>query len=600
MFNRMTTAAGVLMTLGLTALAAAGPTQPDVTLKDNGATVELSNGLISATIVKDGASIRSMRFKGIDMLNDGYYSMDGGKNYRRPGHCIYSVKVNTPDMVDIAMKRVWKDEPQAFDIDCHYVLRRGDTGIYAYALLSHPANYPATSYGEWRYVWKLNNDTLEHIYTDDQRQWQMQSSKDTFEPTPIKEIIKLTSGIRAGQYDCKYDFNCSYYKVGAWGHASDKNKVGAFIVLGSQEFFNDGPTKQDLNAASGINHIHFGMNHYNGSNPKLAAGEAWQKMFGPFLLYCNSGATADACWADAKAKVKTEHDAWPYAWLTNYAPYPSQNQRGAATGTFRVADALQPQVTGANAWIGLCQPPAGGNWQFDSMNYQYWTRVGPDGSFTIPHVRPGDYTLYAFTDGEVGELQQAGVHVDAGQTTRLNTVTWTPVHPGKTIAWQIGTPDRTATEFRHGDDYFHGYVWQKLDKEFPNPIDYTIGKSQPRDLPYAHTRYGDSTQPNVWNIHFNLNQAPAGDATLVLSIASAYRAKVNVAANGKTIATVTPAVQGGNALLREAIHAKYCFENVKIPANALKAGANTISLSFPPTRDVQAHIMYDSISLELP
>src|SRR5438067_2075245 len=33
------------------------------------------------------------------------------------------------------------------------------------------------------------------------------------------------------------------------------------------------PSAQDLNAAADINHIHFGMNHYNGSNPHIAAGE---------------------------------------------------------------------------------------------------------------------------------------------------------------------------------------------------------------------------------------------------------------------------------------------------------------------------------------
>ena len=93
----------------------------------------------------------------------------------------------------------------------------------------------------------------------------MPTSQDTFEHTGIREIIKITSGARAGKFDCKYDFNANYWDLGCWGHASDKNKVGGWIVLGSHEFFNDGPTKQDLNAASGIYHIHFGLDHGHGT-----------------------------------------------------------------------------------------------------------------------------------------------------------------------------------------------------------------------------------------------------------------------------------------------------------------------------------------------
>src|SRR6202011_2384872 len=109
-------------------------------------------------------------------------------------------------------------------------------------------------------------------FVDDRRQWQMPSAADRLEPTGIKEISKVLTGPRAGRFDCKYDFNANYWDLGCWGHASDKNKVGAWIVLGSHEFFNDGPTKQDLTAASGINHIHFGMDHYNGSAIHVAAG----------------------------------------------------------------------------------------------------------------------------------------------------------------------------------------------------------------------------------------------------------------------------------------------------------------------------------------
>ncbi len=63
--------------------------------------------------------------------------------------------------------------------------------------------------------------------------------------------------------------------------------------------------------------------------------------------------------------------------------------------------------------------------------------------------------------------------------------------------------------------------------------------------------------------------------------------------------TITPTVQGGDALLRESIHAKYCVEYATIPTGRLHAGNNTISLVVPAD-SADAHVMYDYLNLELP
>jgi rhamnogalacturonan endolyase len=587
-----------------------GSTGPDVTLADKGGAIVMDNGIVTVTINKARASVTSLRYQGHEMANGIYYSMDGGATYSNPSACVYTAKVATPDMADISLKSVWNNNRhQAVDIDCHYVLRRGASGVYCYAILDHPASYPDTGFGEWRMVWKLSNDLLEKIYVDALRHWQMPSGVDyaTAEHTGIKEIVKLTTGVRAGMYDCKYDFSASYYDIGCWGHASDRNHIGGWMVLGGYDFFNDGPMKQDLNAASGINHIHFGMDHYNASGYHIAAGQSWSKIFGPFLLYCNhSDLGADACWADAKQQVLAEKSAWPYTWLTDNPLYPPVSQRGSVSGQFIVHDPLKPALTGANAWIGLAQPPPGGNWQFDSMHYEYWVKTDAAGNFTIPYVRPGTYTLSAFLTGAVSEYTQTGVQVGAGSRNNLGSVTWSVPHNGTKLAWEIGVPDRTAAEFRHGTDYFHGYVWQNFSKEWPNPLDYTIGKSNPAtDWNYAQTPYVQGTQisPWKWRIHFTLDSVPsAGNATLTLAIASAQRAQINVYANDEAtpLATVKPAVQGGNALLRESIHAKYCVNYVPIPVSKLKTGDNVITLEFPATRGADAHVMYDYVNLELP
>lgn len=582
---------------------------PDVTLTDNGAAVVLANGIVTATVTKSNAKITSLMYRGYQMVNTAsngyiYYSMAGP--YEQPSNCVYSIKTLTPDMVDISMKRT--RSAHNVDIEIHYVLRRGDSGLYTYAILDHPANYPAAGIGEWRMVWKFPSDRLERIYVDDLRNWEMPSAYDVSraERTSIAEVIKLTTGVRAGKYDCKYEYSANYRDLGTWGHASDARGIGAWLVFGSHEFFNDGPTKNDLTSADRIIHVHFGMNHYNGSSTRVAAGERWRKMWGPYMLYLNECPDGgDACWADAQARAQAEKAAWPYAWLTGNSEYPPANGRGTVTGRFMVNDALKPKLSGAGAWVGVAQPDAGGNWQFESKRYQYWVKADDDGNFSIPNIRPGVYTLYAFTDGAVGEYSRANVTVTAGRTTALDDVTWRVPHPGSSLAWEIGVPDRTAKEFWHGStDYYEAFLWEQFPNEFPNPLEYTVGVSDwTTDWNYAHGGYPTDGSPWKWRINFNLSSVPdSGNATLTLAWAGTDHARMDVYVNdeSRTLASFYPSVGGGNALIREGIHAKYGVDYVTIPVSRLQVGVNTITLVQGRSAARGDHVMYDYISLEMP
>jgi rhamnogalacturonan endolyase len=590
----------------------------DVTLTDNGSTITLANGIVTATIGKTNGQITSMKFGTLETVSGNvYYSMDGGSSYQQPGPCVYSVTTQTGDMTDLSFFQVYTNQPHAFDIDIHYVMRSGDSGVYSYAVLSHPANYPATSVGEWRTVWKHPNDgfdfTFENIFVDDLRPRQAPSYHDmvTASPTPIAEVVYLNTGVRAGTYFGKYDYSAEYNKIGTWGHASNVNQAGVWVVLGSFEFLNDGPTKQDLTLSESYTLLHYGRNHYGGSGTSVAAGESWSKIYGPWLMYLNScPGSADDCWIDAQSKAQTEQAMWPYPWLTANSDYPQESGRGTVNGTFTANDALKPTVSGANAWVGLARPDPGGNWQDESKGYQYWIQADSVGNFSIAHVRPGMYTLYAFVSGAVGEYSRASVTVSAGVTTSLGNVTWNVVHPGNSIAWEIGVPDRSAAEFWHGHDYFQAFLYDNFADEFPNPLNYTVGTSNwATDWNYVHSAYrvGGVNNPWPWNINFNLDSVPAsGNATLTLAWASTNSAAVQVFVNdpdmlNPALADFFPSVGGGNALIREGIHAKYGLDYVTIPVSLLQPGANTITLL--QRRGISGtanHVMYDYINLELP
>src|SRR5260370_18838669 len=114
----------------------------------------------------------------------------------------------------------------------HDGLRRGNTGLYVYAILDHPPSYPATSVGEWRMVWWMPADAttflMERIYVDGLRNWEMPSVYDLnhAEPTSIAEIIRLTTGVRAGRYDGKYENSVRYVYVATYCNPSNVTNVG--------------------------------------------------------------------------------------------------------------------------------------------------------------------------------------------------------------------------------------------------------------------------------------------------------------------------------------------------------------------------------------
>ena len=337
----------------------------NVTLAHHGEEYTLANGNMAATILEPEGSVVSLKYHGTNLVASSgkhdqiYWSMDGGKSYQNPAGMKCTVKSDTPEMADVGCKETYNGtQPHAFDIEIHYCLRRGMTGLYVYAILSHPASYPATSVGEWRIVWQTPDSggkwLLEKIYVDKTRHW-VYPTKDEADhalATPIKEITIMRSGPWQNRGESKYTYAANYEDIGTFGFASDIHKLGAWTVMGAFEYYNDGPRKQDLTALEGGMTHHFGRNHFGDTGIAVAAGEQWSKIFGPFLLYANSGQEGDALWHDAQAQSAAEQAAWPYAWLTGVPEYPSEAERGSATGTFAISDAFKPAASVKGAWIG--------------------------------------------------------------------------------------------------------------------------------------------------------------------------------------------------------------------------------------------------------
>ena len=618
------------------------PDAGSVTVVDNGATVTMKNAKVAITITKATAAITSIMYNGKNLLQGGY---NGGQlywswnmpGYQNPSGCTYTLTADPHNNnfdygeIKLSMKADSAASTAALDMDIYYSLTRDASGIYASATLKHPATYGhANPGGEFRmagypgstFNW-LSVDSLRNKLMADNNDWGTPVALSTAPP----ENMLLTTGIRAHTYECKYDYSADFGDQDAWGWSSTTDNVGLWMTAPSKEYYNGGPMKRELMCHGSptilnmLNGQHYGM----GEDGGIQANEDWEKTFGPFLIYCNSvpagtaGAPA-ALWKDAVAQAKKEQAAWPYSWYTN-ASYVQESGRGAITGTLAVIDPDATSTSAANIWVGVAAQPANdpsADFQHWSKNYQFWVKTDANGNFTIPHVLPGTYNFYAFGPGVAGQLTLNNyVTVTAGNTNALGTVNWTPARTAATV-WEIGTPDRSAKEFYHGNDWFvsdntvnaDSTNWAKFrdyTAEFPDDVNFTIGKSKAAtDWNYVmpfDKGYNQTTSP-VWTINFNLAAAPAAGSTVSLYVALAanFSAALITSVNGVNITSPsTGAVFGSksDAMIRMGIHGAFTDVRFNFPAGSLHAGANTISFTERLTGGATSgDLMFDYIRLE--
>jgi rhamnogalacturonan endolyase len=251
------------------------------------------------------------------------------------------------------------------------------------------------------------------------------------------------------------------------------------------------------------------------------------------------------------------------------------------------------------------------DWQTDAKHYEFWVRGEENGSFRIPDVRPGKYTLHAFAEGILGEYAKTDIAIEPGKTVALGNLEWTPVRHGKQV-WEIGIPNRTGAEFAKGDDYAHDGMFLLYAKLFPTDVNYVIGKSDySKDWYFEHVPHNENPdakpagyntgaapgRATPWSVTFDLAQAPQGQAHLRLAIASASTREIAVEVNGQPVGKVDQLV-GDGAIARNGITGIWREKHVAFDAAALKAGTNVLKLTVP-AGSTTSGVIYDYLRLEL-
>lgn len=604
-----------------------------VVVSEDAETATLANGVIAASVRKANGNLISLRFHGSELMSRGqgywniYGNIPGQKNTEQKSTpSVFRVSQNPAQnggaLGEITLRFPYHGQTNTvpLDIEIRYTLHRGDSALYGWTIADHSPQYPAFNIEVSTLVLKLNPAVFDYLTVDSRRQGEMITGTDWVngELLNLREARRITTGKFKGRIEHKYDYAAMFSETPAYGWSSSAYKLGIWIVNPSLEYINGGPIKVELTghidgkptlpADPTLLFVWHGS-HYGGRGIPINAGEKWRKIVGPFAIYCNARETHTAMWHDALARAKQEQQAWPYAWAEADG-FEHAQQRGSVSGQLQVHDTQAPNANAGNAWVGLAQPPyearLGRNapitidWQIDGKNYQYWTRADATGRFTITNARPGRYTLYAFTDGVLGDFSRADVEVAKGKTNELGELIWTPVRYGRQI-WEIGIPNRSAEEFRHGDHYWQWGLYNLYPQEFSNDVDFVIGKSDwRRDWNYAQPPRPASNgrwTNTTWRIRFNMNHSPRGIATLRLAICGARGGPVDVAINGRAIGSTGELPESG-VMHRDGIRGVEILRDLKFDAAYLTSGTNVIELT-KHARTWTDGVLYDYLRLEL-
>jgi rhamnogalacturonan endolyase len=618
---------GFAITSGGTKAAAADQpiaNGPAVTIAEDAASFTLSNGTVTAQVSKRTGGITSLIYKGTETLYTasgsvgGYWSQDATGGASAATSITIDPKSNNGDRAEVSVKGIDRADI-ACDIEFRICLERGESGVYFYCIFDHLPQYPGASMPESRWVGKLA----------DYFNWTEEDSDQGMREVPKQMIGHL------------YKFAGSPFENRAYGWASPEKGIGIWLINASTEYIGGGATKTDFLAHRDTNEIaapcilnFWKGSHFGNGTVGLAAGERWTKIIGPMFLYCNSGTDPHAMYGDAKTIAQAEIAKWPYDWVRG-VDYAQRADRTNVTGHIALVDPLMPDAKISNLLVGLAHPayaPAGSgragrgganpagpganagrlvDWQSDAKYYQYWAHGQDNGDFSIPNVPAGTYTLHAISDGVLGEFSQADVTVQPGKPLDLGKLTWTPVRRG-TQLWEIGIPNRNAKEFTYGDKYFDPNSELLYPRMFPNDVNFTIGKSDPKkdwfyeQLPHATDDTGKlngnagvtgTGRATPYNIHFDLPAAPTGKATLRVAICGSGARAIAVTVNDKPAGQID--LMGNDTVItRQGSQGIWYEREVPFDAAMMKQGGNVMTLTVP-AGPVNNGVLYDYLRLEL-
>ncbi|MCB2353749.1 polysaccharide lyase family protein [Clostridium estertheticum] len=541
-------------------------------------TVEFNENAIATSLVKNNKELIK-NLNGADNDPDKnhtfYLDYHAEGKFRNFKAAELKVITNSKDEVHIT----YIDRASLLYIEYNIIMKKGESGIYSYAVVKNNIK-KEFRLSELRTVYRLDYNIFDHAYNSERKGRQPTHDYLNKNKKIQDETYELPDGemYTNGKIYSKYDY-VGYFKDNHfWGQYG--KEFGFWFIPVSTEYYPSGPLKQELlvhydsiilNYMTGA---HFGTGDFN-------VPIDWEKMYGPWYIYVNCGNEEEMI-NDAIKKANTEEKKWPYTCI-NEPLYPLD--RSNVSGKLIVTHNRSSE----EAMVVLAK--SGGEFIRQKGDYIFYSQADKEGKFLINNVRPGTYTLYAYaTKGDVTRQLSKDYIVIGNDNLDLGEIIWNPPYH-KNKLWQIGTANRTAKEFKFGNE-LRNYKWKNM---VPENLDYVIGKSkESEDWYYAQTK------PGNWNIKFNMDKNHEKRFYLTISIASATKNKID----GKVEPTLIVKVNGkvvkytdyisDTSIYRSAMKSGwYHLEEVEFDSSILNLGENVITFT-----TCNAAIMYDTIILE--
>jgi Polysaccharide lyase family 4, domain II/Polysaccharide lyase family 4, domain III len=361
----------------------------------------------------------------------------------------------------------------------HFILAPHDSGFHVYFVANHSATDVPGSLGQVQFVFRINLSLFTSTYS-------VNSGLNNLGvqniPLPDPTVLGNTDPGRQVQnavldlhglpvppgytreFYTKYDY--SSYEYLHQAHGVYGSEYGAWAVVTNPDTLVGGPTKQDLIFTNNILIMECLSNHLDDDlayTPPQGANST--RLFGPYYFHFNTLNSSNEppafLYLDALASALPAPLLYDSDVTLIQSGYVPTWQRGRVQGKIEGLNGLtglQPPAPGGPSWLSQHSAWAvlgdnQTNFQYSTAGNQYWAPVGPDGAVNLFGVKPGTYRLSVYQLGELGELRQDNVTVNAGQTTTLPSLTFAPENFGTAPPlFTIGTPDRSSHEFLHGLD----------------------------------------------------------------------------------------------------------------------------------------------------
>jgi rhamnogalacturonan endolyase len=559
----------------------------DVELIIDGLNAKLSNGIITVEF-DENATVTSLIKNNTELAEN----LSGAAADPDKDHTFYvdyhaegkfrNIKVSNLKVIKKTKDEahiVYIDTTGLLQIEYNILMKKGESGLYSYVVAKSNTG-KEFKLSELRTVYRLDSSIFDHAYNSERKGKQPVHSHLSQGEKIQDETYELPDGeeYTNGKIYSKYDY-AGYYKDNPfWGQYG--NGFGFWFIPVSTEYYPSGPLKQELL-------VHYNaiiLNYMTGAH--FGTGDFyvppnWQKVYGPWYLYINCGNEEEVI-CDAAVQAAAEEKKWPYDWM-NEPLYPTV--RGCVIGKLMITHNRSSE----GMMVVLAKP--GGDFIRQKADYIFYSQADKKGNFKLSNVRPGSYSLYAYaTQGDItGAFQKENIVVEKDDIN-LGEIIWDPLYR-KNKLWQIGKANRTAAEFKFGNE-LRNYKWHCM---VPKDLDYVIGKSQEcEDWYYAQTKQGD------WNIRFVMSDVAADKFYLTVAIASATKGKIDGAEDPGLIIKVNGHIvkvlsyPSDTTIYRSATQSGwYHLEEIELDSTMLHLGENIVAFT-----NNHSAIMYDTILLE--